>query len=55
MRMSLKVNKDKSTVLKIENGNNREIQMQEIEFTDFPLEQIEIWFSEGLAYLPSEH
>ena len=51
----LKVKKDQSAVLLIENGNNRIIQKQELEFCDFPLDQIEIWFSNGVAYLPSEH
>ena len=51
----LKVHEDKSATLNIEDGNCNIIATQEIEFTDFPLDEIEIWFSNGVCYLPSEH
>ena len=28
---------------------------QEIPFTDFPLDEIELWFTNNTIYLPSEH
>ena len=28
---------------------------QEIPFTDFPLDEIQLWFTNGVLYLPSEH
>jgi hypothetical protein len=51
----LKVNAEKSAVLYIEDGNYNVIATQEIEFTDFPLDEIIIWLSNGVFYLPSEH
>mgnify|MGYP001179540579 CR=1 FL=1 len=49
------VNEDKSAKLQIEDGNYNVVQTQEFEFTDFPLRKIELWFSNGVLYLPSEH
>jgi len=51
----LKVNEDKSAVINIEDGNYNIITTQNIEWTTFPLDEIEIWFENGVAYLPSEH
>lgn len=51
----LKVNEDRTAILTIEDGNYNEIAKQEIEFTDFPLDEIELWFSNSILYLPSEH
>lgn len=41
--------------LTVTDGNENTIYTQEIPYTDFPLESMEIWFSGGVAYLPSEH
>lgn len=35
-------------------GDEREIARQVIEFTDFPLMQVSIWFENDTLYLPSE-
>ncbi len=51
----LKVNSDKSAILTIEDGNYNIVATQEIEFTDFPLDEMQIWFTNGVLYLPSEH
>ncbi|MBX3045201.1 MAG: hypothetical protein KIT33_10305 [Candidatus Kapabacteria bacterium] len=51
----LKVHEDKSATLNIEDGNYNIIAKQEIEFTDFPLDEIELYFSNSVLYLPSEH
>ena len=51
----LKVNEDKSAVLNIEDGNYNIIAKQDIEFTDFMLSEMELWFSNSVCYLPSEH
>jgi hypothetical protein len=51
----LKVKSDKSAILNIEDGNYNIVAFQELEFTDFPLDEIELWFSNGVCYLPSEH
>jgi len=51
----LKVNEDRSAVLNIEDGNYNIIATQNFEFTDFPLEEIDLWFANNVLYLPSEH
>ena len=51
----LNVNSDKSAILTIEDGNYKIVANQEIEFTDFPLDEIEMWFANKVLYLPSEH
>ena len=51
----LKVAKDKSAILNIEDGNYNIIASQEIEWTTFPLDEIELWFANNVCYLPSEH
>jgi len=51
----LKVNEDRSADLIIEDGNKNQIAKQEIKYTDFPLEEITLWFENGVLYLPSEH
>lgn len=52
---TLKINDNHSATVTIEDGNNNIIQRQEIAFTDFPLEGIEIYYSNKVMYLPSEH
>ena len=47
--------KDHSAIINIEDGNNHVIASYDIPFTDFPLEEIELWFSNNVLYLPSEH
>ena len=39
----------------VEDGNNNLIKSFQIEFTDFPLKQIDLWFIEGTLILPSEY
>jgi hypothetical protein len=51
----LTVNQDKSAVVEITDGNYNIIQTQDIEFTDFPLDEISLWFTNNVLYLPSEH
>lgn len=51
----LRVNEDKSAHVSIEDGNDNIIATQEIEFTDFPLDEIDLWFANKVVYLPSEH
>jgi hypothetical protein len=51
----LKVNADKTAILNIEDGNYNVVASQDFEFTDFPLDSIEIWFCNNTCYLPSEH
>lgn len=36
-------------------GNDKELAKQEIEFTDFPALEQDIWIEDGVGLLPSEH
>ena len=38
-----------------EDGNKNIIYSRKIEFSDFPLDEISIWFVDGVAMLPSEY
>ena len=38
-----------------EYGNNNKVTAQLIEWTDFPLPEITLWFSDGIIFLPSEY
>lgn len=47
--------KDNSAVLEITDGNYNILATQEIEYTDFPLDEITIWFTDDVILLPSEY
>ena len=51
----LEVNEDKSAILVCEDGNDHELYREKIEWIDFPLNKIELWFVNGVLILPSEH
>jgi hypothetical protein len=51
----LTVNEDKSAILVCEDGNYHELYSEEIDWTDFSLDTIELWFENGVLILPSEH
>jgi hypothetical protein len=51
----LKVHDDKSAVLTIEDGNYNKVAEQIISFSDVQIEEIDLWFANGVCYLPSEH
>jgi predicted nucleic-acid-binding Zn-ribbon protein len=51
----LEVNEDKSAILVCEDGNYNELYREKIEWTDFPLNKIDLWFENGVLILPSEH
>jgi hypothetical protein len=52
----LKVDLDKSTgILTCEDGNDHEVFRKAILFTDFPADEITLWFANNTIYLPSEH
>lgn len=44
-----------SMTLTISNGNEKVLATQEIEFTDFLLDEMTFWFLNGVAILPSEY
>lgn len=51
----LEVNEDKAATLVCKDGDYHELYREEIEWTDFPLNKIELWFENGVLILPSEH
>ncbi len=51
----LEVKEDKTAVLVCEDGNYNQLYQEQIEWTDFPLSRIELWFENGVLILPSEH
>jgi len=42
-------------ILTAEDGNKHQIYKEKIEYTDFPLDKISLWFENGVLILPSEH
>ncbi len=51
----LLVYEDKSALLVCEDGNNNRLYAEKIDYTDFPLPKVEVWFENGVLILPSEH
>jgi len=44
-----------TAVLTCEDGNNNEVHAKRIEFTDFPLPEIKLYFCNNVLMLPSEY
>ena len=51
----LEVRPDRSATLRVEDGNYNLLFEKDIEFTDFPVAEIVLWFSNNVIYLPVEH
>jgi hypothetical protein len=51
---NLRVQSDQSAILVCDDGNHNVLHLQRIPFTDFPLDEIELWFENHVIYLPSE-
>jgi len=51
----LAVRSDRTATLTCEDGNGNIVFAKEIEYTDFPLDEISLWFANNVIYLPSEH
>ena len=51
----LRVNPDNSAVLTCERDKDDVALTQAIEFTDFPLEEVKLYLSNGVLLLPSEY
>lgn len=47
--------KNSTAVVTMENGDGAKIVRQKIEYTDFPLPEITLWYQNKVIYLPSEH
>jgi hypothetical protein len=50
----LVVRPDRTATLTCEDGNYNVVYTQQLEFTDFPVETITLWFENNVIYLPSE-
>ena len=51
----LRKNHDESAVVNCTDGNGKFIVKQKIEYTDFPLDTIEVWLVDGIGMLPGEY
>jgi len=51
----LAVSADSSACLTCEDGSGNPISKKRIPFTDFPLPQITLWFTDNTIFLPSEY
>ena len=51
----LVVRPDRTAVLTCEDGNDNIVFTKQIDYTDFPLDEITLWFANNVIYLPSEH
>lgn len=51
----LAVRSDSSATVTVEDGNHNVLLTRYIQFTDFPIPGITLWFSNNVIYLPSEH
>lgn len=47
--------KDEKGLVTCEDGNDNEVARQEIDYTDFPLDEVTIWVSNGVLLLPNEY
>jgi hypothetical protein len=47
--------KDNAGVLRCEDGNDNLVLSKNIEFTDFPLPEITLWFTDNTILLPHEY
>ncbi len=50
----LAVRPDRTATLTCDDGNGNIIFTKQIDYTDFPLEEISLWFENNTIYLPSE-
>jgi hypothetical protein len=51
----LKVNSDHTATLTCEDGNGNPVASKALEYTDFPLPEIFLWFTDNTIFLPSEY
>ena len=51
----LVVRPDQTATLTCEDGNDTTVFTKQIDYTDFPLDDITLYFTNNVIYLPSEH
>ena len=52
---NLKVHSDRSATVFCDDGNGNPVYTQEIPFTDFPLDEVKLYFANNVIHLPSEY
>jgi len=52
---SLKVNADRTASVVCDDGNDNIVYTQHIEYTDFPIDEIKLYFTNNVIHLPSEY
>jgi hypothetical protein len=52
---NLKVHPDRSATVYCDDGNGNLVYTQEIPFTDFPLDEVKLYFANKVIHLPSEY
>ena len=52
---NLTVRPDRTATLACGDGNGNVVFTKELEFTDFPLDRIRLWFTDNTILLPSEY
>jgi hypothetical protein len=52
---TLVVHADRGATLTCDDGNGRVVFKKQVPFTDFPLDEVSLWFTKNVIYLPSEH
>ncbi|MFK7748520.1 MAG: DUF6876 family protein [Kordia sp.] len=51
---TIKVTNNQANIV-VEDGNGKELKKYNIAFTDFPLDEITLWFTDRTLLLPSEY
>lgn len=51
----LTVNANRSATLTCDDGNGNIVFTKQISWTDFPLDEVTLWYANNTIYLPSEH
>ena len=51
----LKVSADRSATVFCDDGNDNVVYTKEIPFTDFPLDEVKLYFANNVIHLPSEY
>jgi hypothetical protein len=52
---NLKVHSDRSATVLCDDGNGNPVYTQEIPFTDFPVDEVKLYFANNVIHLPSEY
>jgi len=51
----LKQMENSSWIIQCTDGNDKVLASQDIQYSDFPIDSIDIWLVDGVALLPSEY